>query len=202
MVTEYVSDVSAWETWQQEYRYGVLLIHPPDPLRAEVSALRARYDPRSQSYCDAHISLTIPLPRPLEEADWVDLESAAGTLAPIALSYGPLKHYLPYPGVCLDIRPQAELDRLLEALESASAFRDASPRRYPFSAHMTIAEFITVEETERLMVELEELAPSGTFLCDAVSYAVPDDAMHFSERQRLRLGPGGPVAQDRGGLRR
>jgi len=96
-------------------------------------------------------------------------------------------NYLPYPGVCLAIELQAELDRLRAALETASAFTGAPARRYPFSAHMTIAEFISGDETKALMAELKDVTPQGSFLCTCVSYAVPDSNMHFAERRRLEL---------------
>jgi 2'-5' RNA ligase len=187
MVTTYAEDVSDWQPWQRGYRFGVFLIYPPDPPLLQVNGLRARYDPRSQATCDAHISITVPLPRAMAEAHWAELESIASGIAPITIRYGPLMNYLPYPGVCLAIEPQAELDRLRAALETASAFAGAPARRYRFSAHMTIAEFISVDETEALMVELKDLAPQGSFLCASVSYAVPDSEFRFSERRRLDL---------------
>jgi hypothetical protein len=48
MVTTYASDVTHWERWQREYRFGVLLIYPPEPPFQQVNALRAEHDPRSQ----------------------------------------------------------------------------------------------------------------------------------------------------------
>jgi 2'-5' RNA ligase len=187
MVTSYESDINHWEEWQQAYRFGVLLIFPPDPVLRQVNGLRAQYDPRSQAICDAHISLTIPLPRPLTETHWAELARLAAGNAPIPVHYGPLMNYLPHPGVCLAIEPQTELDRLRIALESASAFAGAPARRHPFSAHMTIAEFISVEQTEALMRQLADVAPKGVFTCSAVSYAVPDADFHFTERRRLAL---------------
>ena len=44
-MTDYAADITQWEDWQREYRYGVLLILPPDPPTAQVNALRAIYDP-------------------------------------------------------------------------------------------------------------------------------------------------------------
>jgi 2'-5' RNA ligase len=187
MVTGYEADISHWETWQKEYRFGVILIIPPEPLFMQMNTLRSRYDPRSQSYCDAHISLTTPLPRPLSEAHWSELESIASTIKPFTVRYGPLMNYLPYPGVCLAIEPQTELDRLRAMLEAASVFAGAAVRKFPFSAHMTIAEFISREETEALMVELKDVAPSGSFLCNCVSYTVPNSNFHFTERRKLIL---------------
>ena len=188
MLTKYVTeeDMRPW-TWQKAYRFGVLLIYPPDPPMSEVNALRGQYDPVSQAACDAHISLTLPLPQAPFEADWRELEALAAGFASFRVRYGPLRHYLPYPGVCLTIEPQSEMDRLRALLESAGVFRQAPPRPYPFSAHMTIAQLITVERTGSLMLELEGLAPHGSFLCTHVSYAVPDARLHFTERGRLHL---------------
>lgn len=127
MITDYVDDVSHWERWQLKYRYGVLLIFPPDPPLSQVNALRTQYDPQSQ------------------------------------------------------------LDALRVALEAASCFAGTPPRRHTFSAHMTLAEFISVEQTKSLMHELEAVAPQGSFLCTGVSYAVPDASFRFAERKRLEL---------------
>lgn len=187
MLTQYVSDVSHWEEWQQAYRLGVLLIFPPDPLLSQVNALRATYDPQSQAVCDAHISLTIPVPQPMSTAHWSELESLVAGILPFPIQYGPLRHYLPYPGVCLAIEPRDVLDSLRRRLEKASIFADAPAQTYPFSAHMTIAEFISVEQTKALMHELAGVAPHGSFTCTGVSYAVPDAKCHFTERRQLSM---------------
>lgn len=92
-----------------------------------------------------------------------------------------------YRGITLSIEPQEELDRLRIALEAASVFTGTQKRPYPFSAHMTIAEFITMEQTKELMIELKDVAPQGDFVCTDVSYAVPDENFRFSERARLNL---------------
>lgn len=187
MVTEYVADVSSWQRWQQEYQFGVLLIIPPDPPLSQVNALRSRYAWSQTSECDAHISLTVPLPHALTPAEWDELQTIASGFRSFPICYGPLKHYLPHPGVCLEIEPQSELDRLRAALEAASCFAGAPPRRYPFSAHMTLAEMISVEQTEAIMEELRGEAPQGNFLCTGVSYVVPDAEFRFTERARLQL---------------
>lgn len=80
-----------------------------------------------------------------------------------------------------------ELDRLRAALEVASCFAGAPARPYPFSAHMTIAELLSVEQTEELMVELRDVAPKGVFVCSNVSYVVPDAGFRFSECAQLQL---------------
>ncbi|MFN8443515.1 MAG: 2'-5' RNA ligase family protein [Caldilineaceae bacterium] len=187
MITNYAETNHHWQSWQQEYRYGVLLLFPAEPLRSQVNQLRNHHDPVSQATCDAHISLTVPLPGPISTMQWQELITIAAAIPAIPIRYGPLMNYLPHPGVCIAIEPQQELDQLRMALESASVFASAVERRYPFSAHMTIAEFISVEQTEEFMVELESLAPQGMFTCDSVAYAVPDEHFHFTERGQLRL---------------
>jgi 2'-5' RNA ligase len=190
MATHYVNDVSQWKTWQQKYRFGVLLIYPPDPPFSQANALREKYDKISAVGCDAHISLTIPFPRPMSKSYWNELEAIASKMKSFNIHYGPLKHYLPHPGICFAIQPQEELNQLRIALESASVFEGAHQRKYPFSAHLTIAEFITVERTKELMIELKDAAPEGDFICNNVSYAVPDENLRFTERARLTLSEG------------
>jgi hypothetical protein len=90
-----------------------------------VNNLRSEHDPQGQFICPAHISLTIPLPRPLNNIQWSELRSITSDIKPFSIHYGPLTNYLPYPGVVLAIEPQDELDSLRVALETASVFEDA-----------------------------------------------------------------------------
>jgi len=188
LIPPYATNTSEWEEWQQEYRFGVLLIFPPEPVLTQVNMLRAVYDPRSHATCDAHISLTIPLPRPMREVLWNELLQLTADIPPFSIQYGPLRDYLPHPGVCLTIEPQAMLCDLVHLLETASVFAGARPRRYPFSAHMTIAEFISADQTVRLIDELAEVAPRGSFLCGGLAYVVPNAQFRFAERRELSFG--------------
>ena len=194
MVVEYTTDTDRWDPWQHEYRFGVLLLFPPGPLRATVNGLRRQHDPRSQAYCDAHISLTVPAVSPVTPERWAELEAVASEIEPFEITYGPLKHYLPHPGVCLAVEPFDAIDALRVAFEAVPPFSEAPARRYPFSPHMTIAEFITADQTESLMRELSPVAPSGRFLCREVTYAVPDESFRFEERGRLELGARPPAS--------
>jgi 2'-5' RNA ligase len=187
MFIDYVENITHWESWQQSYRFGVLLIFPPDPPSSEVNNLRSQHDPQGQAICQAHISLTVPLPKPINLAQLNELRTIASGIKPFLIHYGPLSNYLPAPGVVLAIQPQDKIDGLRIALESASAFEGVPVRKYPFSAHMTIAEFITVEKTMELMTKLRGLVSEGDFMCDSVSYTVPDASFHFTERLKLEL---------------
>jgi hypothetical protein len=44
---------------------------------------------------------------------------------------------------------------------------------------MTIAEFISVEGTDDLLQQLSGRVPEGTFLCNSIEYAVPNDGFYF-----------------------
>lgn len=189
-VTYYVRDTTKWEKWMLEYQFGALYIFPPSPLREKVNALRARLDPKSQSYCDAHISLTVPLPRPLTARDLVELEATSRLLRPIDITYGPVTSYPGHAGVVLKIEPREALVDLVQRLESLPCFVEGNPRTYPFSPHMTIAEFITIDRTNELVQELSTENLAGTFRALHVSYAVPNQDFHFEERDLIVLGEG------------
>ena len=187
MITEYAMDMNGWPDWQKAYRFGVILLFPPDPPAGEVNRLREIYDPKGQSYCSAHITLTVPVPRPVEDFHLEQMKMLVSEFKPFTIQYGPLSNYLPAPGVVLAIEPKDILGSLVTTLESAAVFENAAPRPYPFSPHLTISEFIDVERTSELMVELQGKTPEGEFLCNCVSYAVPDENFHFTERVRLEL---------------
>ncbi len=187
MITEYAMNMNRWGDWQKAYRFGVILIFPPDPPAGELNRLREIHDPRGQSYIQAHITLTVPVPRPVEEYHLDELKMLASGFNSFTIQYGPLSNYLPAPGVVLAIEPKNKLDNLVTTLESASIFENAPPRPYPFSPHMTISEFIDVVRTSELMIELQGKTPEGEFLCNYVSYAVPDENFHLTERAKLDL---------------
>lgn len=54
--------------------------------------------------------------------------------------------------------------------------------------HVTVAEFITLDETHELVLQLADAVPGGTFLCDRVTYAVPDASFHFEPVLEVPLG--------------
>jgi hypothetical protein len=118
---------------------------------------------------------------------WKHPAIAERAVNPLCLA-PPLRHYLPYPGVVFDIQPQAALAQLVQHLEQASAFTGAPPRTHPFSAHMTIAEFITAERTATLIDELQPHTPIGSFPCSRLAYAIPDMHFSFTEQATLQLG--------------
>lgn len=181
--------ITTWLDWQKPYRLGVILVLPPEPVRSQMDMLRAKYDPQSHKNVEEHISLTVPLQKEPDDHHWAELERIASHFEPFPISYGPLVPFLPRPGAALDIQPQAQLDKLRLVLEVSDVFLGAPPRRYPFWAHMTIAEFVSVQITKQLVRDLDgECAPTGSFVRDHLSYVVPDEEFHFIEWRGLKLG--------------
>jgi hypothetical protein len=104
-----------------------------------------------------------------------------------SIHYGQLKPFLPDPGAAYHVEPQEKIDGLRCTLEACAIFTDAPPRKYNFWAHMSVAEFTSVEKTEELMTDPVAIRLSGSFLCDCVWHMVPDTRFHFTERRQLWL---------------
>lgn len=185
---EYATPTAEWEPWYEEYRYGALYLFPPEPVRGRINALREVHDGRSQAICDAHISLTVPLPGPLMAAEAEEIGGVVSRWSRFAIHWGPPFQYPGVAGVVLRIEPAPLLEQLVRDLECCAAFRGAAPRRYPFSPHMTIAEFLTLEGSEALVRSLDGAGLVGAFPCPDVAYAVPDATFHFTERMVWPLG--------------
>lgn len=188
LITNYAENTSNWEEWQQEYKYGALYIFPPDDLRNYINSLRKKHDPKSQAICDAHISLTVPLPKALNQTDWKRLEEQTRTsLSKVEISYGPVHTFPEVPGVVLLIEPADTLRNFVSQIEKIKLFKDAKKRSFRFTPHMTIAEYISLKRTQELYDKLKEVIKSGSFSFSQISYAVPDEDFHFTERNFIEL---------------
>ena len=156
-------------------------------MRERVNAWRTQFDPASQAICDAHVSLTVPLPRPLTVRDAAEVAAVLASQPALDLRWGPPWQYPGIPGAVLRIEPAAAVRTLVSALESCAVFQDAAPRRYPFSPHMTVAEFVDQKQTQAILAALASEEATGQWRCTAVSYAVPDTAFHFTVRHVWHL---------------
>jgi 2'-5' RNA ligase len=187
MIT-YATNTERWEEWMFEYRYGAFYIFPPDGVIEPIDALRRTYDPTSAAYCRAHISLSEPLQGPLTDTQIQELQTALSAMTPFDLHYDPLRSFPPYPGVVYSIQPEDKFRQLRSIVHSTSLFADAPLKRKDIPPHMTIAEFITVERTEELLDELQGNVPEGTFRCDSIEYAVPNDDFYFERVLTIPIG--------------
>ena len=184
----YVEDTSDWEDWQRDYRLGVILILPPPDVSREVDSLRARYDPRSAAWCPAHISLSDPLCCEMSPALAGEIRGVLSDVRPFELHYERLYASTRHPGVAYCITPREPVQCLKDLLHGTSGFSDAAHRRRDVAPHMTIAEFISIDESLQLCSRLQETAPAGSFLCDRLAYMVPDRSFRFQTRLTFPLG--------------
>ncbi len=172
MIT-YVNNTSTWEDWQRAYRLGIILILPPPEVSEEINRLRARYDPRSAVWCPALAC---------------EIRGVLSDVRPFKLQYDRLCASTRHPGVAYRISPREPVDRLKDVLHGTSGFAGEVYRRRHIAPHMTIAEFISVEESLQLCARLQDTAPAGRFLCDRLEYMVPDERFRFNRRMTFSLG--------------
>ncbi len=173
------ADSQRWEEWQKEYHFGAFYIFPPDSVIQPIEALRRRYDPKSASICQAHLSLSEPLTNPLTETQLRELQDKLASIQPFEIRYGPLRSFPPYPGVTYAIQPEDVFMALRSAIHSTSLFEQSTLGHAHIPPHMTIAEFITLHRTDELLHELSGHVPEGTFPCTAIEYAVPNRDFTF-----------------------
>lgn len=177
---QYANDTSGWkDDWQFEYRFGAFYIFPPNGVIEPVDALRQTYDLRSASGCQAHISLSESLAAPLSDEQLEEIRTALSAVQPFEIRYGSLRSSPPYPGICYSITPEDNFRALRSALHSTSAFVGVPLKHEHIAPHMTIAEFISLERTNELLQELSGKVPEGTFRCDSIEYAIPNNQFYF-----------------------
>ncbi len=184
----YPEDTSRWEDWELEYRYGGFYIFPPTGIIEVVDELRRKHDPRSYRACQAHVTLTEPLPRPLTDEDLPELSAVLSRIPPFVLSYGDVHATVPYPGVVYGIEPVDRFMSLREAIHGTSLFEDSPLSRKDVPPHMTIAEFISLEDSIALEATLSGQLDEGEWLCAEIEYAVPDEDLRFHRVLTFPLG--------------
>lgn len=187
-IPSYAEDTSNWEDWQRDYRYGLILIMPPEHMAGRLDALRARHDPRSHAICPAHISLSDPLRREMTPRLAEEVQAILDQVKPFTLFYHRPRASDQRAGVACPISPQESIDELKGSLHAASVFDAKVHGRRNIPAHMTIAEFISIEDSRSLSEGLQATVPGGSFLCDRLEYIVPDGRFHFERAGTFHLG--------------
>jgi hypothetical protein len=191
MPAQYVVDTSSWEPWQRDYRFGVILVMPPPDVAASIDALRQTYDPKSHAILSAHISVSDPLPRELEHDDRERLQILLRAVEPFEVRYGMPTASARRPGVACPIEPQDRFDELKRVVHDAPVFGGCVYSRREIPAHMTVAEFVTIDESLKIATDLVNRPLGGSFWCDRLEYVVPDQAFRFHQRGSFLLGAGG-----------
>ena len=177
------------DEFKHAYRYGTLVIWPPDDLRATVNVLRQRYDPASQAICDAHITLTQPFLSEPTDSDLTNIDEVVAGFLPMEIDYGPLGTFLPYPCVYLAIRPAEPLRALQADLYALGQFDLSAPHSDPdtFVFHVSITDgYPDAEQTALICDALTGSEPTGSFLADSVTWIKPDAAFRFRKKRVFR----------------
>lgn len=190
MEVEYVTDTAGWEKWQRDYRLGLILIMPPEDVARQINPLRAKYDPRTYAYCPAHITLSDPLGLEMTPERDAEIAAILAEVQPFMLHFDEPQASRERGGVAYPIRPRAPIDALRTRLHRASVFCRPPYYTRTIPPHMTLAEFVTIEESWRIINELKGSAPRGSFLCDRLEFIVPDIHMHFHRVKSYALGGG------------
>ncbi len=181
MIT-YVMNTSKWEDWQRDYRLGLILIMPPKEVSQQIDPLRAKHDPRAFAICPTHISVSDPLRREMTPELDQEIRNILSKVSPFTLHYDKPHASTEHAGVGYPIRPQKPIDELKRILHTASVFADEVYRRRNIPPHMTIAEFISIQDSLELCAQLQDSAPKGSFLCDRLEFIVPDKDFHFQRQ--------------------
>jgi hypothetical protein len=187
-MVEHAADTSKWEKWQRDYRLGLILIIPPEEVARQIDPLRAKHDPRAFANCPTHVSVSDPLRREMTPEAEREIRDILRGIEPFRLFYDKPCASTKHPGVAYPITPQEPIDALKVALHAASVFAGEVYARRHIPAHMTIAEFISIEDGLKLCAELQDSAPSGSFLCDRLEFIVPDEDFHFQRHGTFFLG--------------
>ena len=183
-----VVDTASWEPWQHDYRFGVILVMPPPHVASPIDALRQTYDPKSHAICSAHISVSDPLRRQMTDDSQNQIQELLRTVEPFEVHYDRLTASARRPGVAYPVSPQERFDELKRIIHQASVFEGVAYRRREIPAHMTIAEFLTIEDSLRICADLMDTAPRGSFWCDRLEHVVPDATFRFRRHGAFLLG--------------
>jgi hypothetical protein len=150
---DYAENTSKWESWQRDYRLGLILIIPPPEVSHQIDTLRAKYDARAFTFCPTHISVSDPLRREMTPELEEEILNILNEIKPFTLHYDRPHASTEHAGVAYPIRPQEP-----------------------------------IEDSLKLCVQLQDSAPSGSFLCDRLEFIVPNESFHFQRRGTFFLG--------------
>ena len=184
----YAKETDGWQEWQLDYRLGLILIMPPKEVSNLIDPLRKRYDPESFRICPAHVSLSDPLSHKMTPELKSEIQSLLRNFQPFQLQFGEIRASREHPGVAYTIRPEEPIHAVQEILHSSRAFNSREYARRNIPPHMTIAEFISIEDSLKLCAKLKGTAPQGTFTCDRLEFIVPDKDFRFHRQTTFLFG--------------
>ena len=188
MTERYVADTSPRKPWQRDYRFGVMLVMPPPHVASSIDAMREVYDPKAHAICSAHISVSDPLRRELDGEAREEIRGLLRTVHPFEVHYDKPAASTRHAGVAYPVAPQERFDELKRTIHQASVFAGAVYSRRQIPAHMTIAEFLSIDESLRLCARVAGTAPGGSFWCDRLEYCCSRCDVPLSETGDIPVG--------------
>jgi hypothetical protein len=188
-----IERVAEWERWQRDYRFGAFYLLPPDELRSSIDELRREHDPRSAAISPAHISMSDPIVRAMTPDDVAELRDRLAVFEPFRIAFTRPHAAAPYPGVVYSVDPVATILALRDLIHATSLFTDTNAYRRDIPPHLTIAEFISLDQSLALERSLTGQVIEGAWQNDEVVYAIPDNEFTFHPAIRFHLGQPGPA---------
>jgi 2'-5' RNA ligase len=177
---------SSWSAWQRDYRFGALVIEPPRQPSSVLDPIRERLDPISAGRVGAHITVTPPFAEAPSTADEDDLASSIRGVAAMTLQLDRPTHLSGSSVIYLPVVRRHAFDRLRAVLLATGLFRLDLPHTSDFVPHLTLSEFGT-SPLSSLGTDVPE-PEAMSFLVEAISWLVPDEAFHFTVRRTFALG--------------
>ena len=172
--------MGSWDDWQRPYRFGTIVIWPPDEARQAVNSQRAEYDPVSHAYCQAHVTVTQPLRRRLDGDEWRQVSALLLGHASFELRFGPVNSFLPYPCVWYETHPIEKILELRSVLHQTGFFNLKMKHAQDFIPHLTITEGLSGPTVDQGLLErIRSESTTGSFLCKELAYIVPNEAFRF-----------------------
>ena len=86
------------------------------------------------------------------------------------------------------VLPQDRFDELKRIVHQPSVFEGFTDSRRDIPAHMTIAEFMTIDDSLRICADLVDGAPCASFWCDRLEHVVSDATFRCQRRGTFLLG--------------
>jgi 2'-5' RNA ligase len=178
-----LTEVSGWPEWRRAYRYGVLVVVPPDDLAAKADAIRRRFDPTSAAIFGAHITLTPPFVRAPNVADLERLAATLLTFPRFDLRYSSATTFPDSTVVYLPVLPIERVAALRASILETGLF--ATPE-WDFVPHLTLSEF--GGEPQAVLIAARDAGLSnGVIPIAHVTWIAPDPSFRFAVRDTFRL---------------
>jgi len=177
------------DDWKASYKHGTWVIWPEGELSVVANALRTKYDPESQGYCPAHITLTQPFIEEPASNAWDQIEAVLQSTKPISVVAGPLGTFPGSTVLRFEIQPADSILHLRHQLHRTGLFDLTMPFTEGFIPHLTVSEYglDAPADVQDVLASLGNDLGPFRFHCDAISYIRPDEDFTFRTVRSLAL---------------